>query len=80
MRDLQEEYIDLDDLDRLIEEKNPEMKMFKKSAPMVKKTADDFEMHVSFKPPETGKYIKENKRLPRKGERYNDPNANFGDL
>ena len=77
-RSLKEEYIDLDDLDRLIEQTNPELKMHKKTAPMVKKTADEFDMHVSFKPPDSGKYPKDNKRLPKKGERYNDVNTNFG--
>ena len=82
VRNLQEELIDLDDLDKLLEDTNPEMKMMfsKKKGPTVMKTADEFDMHVSFKPPEKGKYPKENKRLPTKGERYHDVNTNFGRL
>ena len=82
VRDLQEELIDLDNLDQMLEDTNPEMKMMihKKKGPTVMKTADEFDMHVSFKPPEKGKYPKENKRLPTKEERYNDVNTNFGRL
>ena len=82
VRDLQEEYIDLNDLDELLEDSNPEMKMMihKKQGPKVMKTADEFDMLVSFKPPSKGHYPKDNKRLPSKGERYNDVNTNFGRL
>ncbi|MEL6702625.1 MAG: hypothetical protein AAFO58_13245, partial [Pseudomonadota bacterium] len=74
-RSLQEEYIDVDEIDALLENMNPELKMHKKTAPVVKKTADEFEMHVSFKPPDSGRYPKDNKRLPGKGERYTDVNT-----
>ena len=80
VQDLKEEYIDLENLDELMDKLQPEFKMHKKKSHSVKKTADDFEMHVTFKKPETGRYPKDNKRLPKKGERYQNVNTNFGNL
>ena len=79
--ELQEEVIDIDDLDNLMTENNPELKSFqKKTTSTPQKTNDEEEMNVAFMPPKSGKYPREQKRLPTKEERYNDVNTNFGYL
>ena len=80
---LTEEWIDVDFLDDMIENKavegNPELKMAfsKKKANVQPKTNDNEDMNIAFMPPSKGKYNRNQGRLPRKDEKYNDPNAWF---
>ena len=67
---LQEELIDIDNLDALLEDIDPEAKRSANTHGRPQKTQDTFDMNIAFMPPKKEKYIRDNRRLPSKNYKY----------